>query len=209
MRAGSGVVVAADPPPRVCYRSSDQVWLTRSWPNEWCGSLSTSGSRRARRSGARARACRSSTASARGSPRRGRRRCTRRRAGAEPEPARPRLDEQQPQLAPPRRSRARRAREPAGAPSSSAIQAGSRAGSCASAKSATMPATSRSKLPFQPYSCAYSSPWRCDDPAEVAGARGAQDEHGGAAPGPGAAARRRARRRAAPLGRGPRARRRA
>ena len=50
--------------------------------------------------------------------------------------------------------------QPAGAPSSSAIHAASRAGSCVSAKRATIPATRTSKRPSQPYSSAYRRPWR-------------------------------------------------
>ena len=79
---------------------SDQVWPTRSWPNERWRLLADEREPRALvdPAGVR-RACRWSTARARGSRRGGRSAMhSSDEPGAEAEPARPRLDEQQPQL---------------------------------------------------------------------------------------------------------------
>ena len=66
--------------------------------------------------------------------------------------------------------------QPAGRPSTSAIHTASRAGSCSCAKSATICATSASNSAFQPYSCAYSSPWRSITQPRSPGARRAEHD---------------------------------
>ncbi len=137
-------------------------------------------SRRGRRCGGRPRAGSASTGSARGSRPRGRSGCTRRRAACRR--WRPRAagsTSRRRSFATPSPASTQKT-EPTGSPSSAAIQARSRAGSWLSANSATICATSASKLVSKPYSRAYSAPWRWIDPAVLARERRAQDERGSA-----------------------------